>query len=134
MASCLFKKRSPLLCDGQERRELTRQFSSGPVRAVLGDEATNGGEAAAPLAGADGASLGGSGEVRPPPHTTLSRVMPTSRRIVQFSNGVPAPPGARTVYIDGAFDLFHPGHVDILKVTAFPALHGAECSTAPCTL
>lgn len=51
-----------------------------------------------------------------PAHTTISRFMPTSRRIVQFSDGVPAPPGARIVYIDGAFDLFHPGHVEILKV------------------
>lgn len=51
-----------------------------------------------------------------PRHTTISRFMPTSRRIVQFSDGVPAPPGARIVYIDGAFDLFHPGHVEILKV------------------
>ena len=51
-----------------------------------------------------------------PAHTTISRFMPTSRRIVQFSDGIPAPPGARIVYIDGAFDLFHPGHVEILKV------------------
>jgi hypothetical protein len=54
-------------------------------------------------------------------HTTLSRFMPTSRRIVQFSDGVPAPPGARIVYIDGAFDMFHPGHIDILKVGLFPS-------------
>ena len=106
---------------GQERRELTKQFSSGHQRrAVLGDAATSGGEAAAPSAGSGGASLGGSGEVRAPPPTTLSRFMPTSRRIVQFSNGVPAPPGARTVYIDGAFDLFHPGHVDILQARLAP--------------
>lgn len=52
-------------------------------------------------------------------HTTLSRFMPTSRRIVQFSDGIPAPPNARIVYIDGAFDMFHPGHIEILKVSHF---------------
>ena len=67
----------------------------------------------------NGDSSGGGG----PRHTTISRFMPTSRRIVQFSDGVPAPPGARIVYIDGAFDLFHPGHVEILKVC---------CCTADC--
>lgn len=51
-----------------------------------------------------------------PARTTLSRFLPTSRRLVQFSNGKIAPDGARIVYIDGAFDVFHPGHVKILKV------------------
>lgn len=34
---------------------------------------------------------------------------------MQFSNGRVAPEGARIVYIDGAFDCFHPGHVKILQ-------------------
>jgi len=86
----------------QERRELTKQFSSGEKR-VVSDELENG----------DSSS---GNKQSGPAHTTISRFMPTSRRIVQFSDGVPAPPGARIVYIDGAFDLFHPGHVEILKV------------------
>ncbi|KAJ4830781.1 Ethanolamine-phosphate cytidylyltransferase [Turnera subulata] len=44
-----------------------------------------------------------------------SQFLPTSRRIVQFSNGKGPGPNARVVYIDGAFDLFHAGHVEILR-------------------
>lgn len=45
----------------------------------------------------------------------ISHFLPTSRRIVQFSNGKGPGPNARVVYIDGAFDVFHAGHVEILK-------------------
>lgn len=48
--------------------------------------------------------------------TGISQFLPTSRRIVQFSNGKAPGPDARIVYIDGAFDLFHAGHVEILRV------------------
>ncbi|KAF8397073.1 hypothetical protein HHK36_018711 [Tetracentron sinense] len=50
---------------------------------------------------------GGSGS-----GTRVSHFLPTSRRIVQFSNGKGPGPDARIVYIDGAFDLFHAGHVE----------------------
>lgn len=46
----------------------------------------------------------------------VSHFLPTSRRIVQFSNGKGPGPDARIVYIDGAFDLFHAGHVEILRL------------------
>ena len=50
------------------------------------------------------------------PPTAVSRFLPTTRRIVQFSAGMAAArPGDRVVYLDGAFDLFHPGHVAALK-------------------
>ncbi|GLT40947.1 hypothetical protein SLA2020_150430 [Shorea laevis] len=54
---------------------------------------------------------GGSGSI-----TRISHFLPTSRRIVQFSNGKGPGPDSRIVYIDGAFDLFHAGHVEILRV------------------
>ncbi|KAD2394136.1 hypothetical protein E3N88_41113 [Mikania micrantha] len=44
-----------------------------------------------------------------------SNFLPTSRKIMQFSNGKGPGPNARVVYIDGGFDLFHAGHVEILK-------------------
>ncbi|KAL5539052.1 hypothetical protein UlMin_042930 [Ulmus minor] len=54
---------------------------------------------------------GGSGS-----GTRVSHFLPTSRRIVQFSNGKGPQQDARIVYIDGAFDLFHAGHVEILRL------------------
>lgn len=66
---------------------------------------------------------------------TISRFMPTSRRIVQFSSGQAAPPGARIVYVDGAFDLFHVGHIEALRV-GYPAPlqvfggHASACNTS----
>jgi len=45
-----------------------------------------------------------------------SKFLTTSRMLTLFSDDIQAPaPGSRVVYIDGAWDLFHPGHVCILK-------------------
>ncbi|CBH18461.1 ethanolamine-phosphate cytidylyltransferase [Trypanosoma equiperdum] len=39
----------------------------------------------------------------------------TSRKIAQFSNKLAPPVGATVVYVDGAFDLFHAGHIRFLQ-------------------
>ena len=92
-----FSRRRMLLCvrerfvsDSHNHSSLQRQFSHGHSQKFE-----------------DGGS--GSG-------TRISHFLPTSRRIVQFSNGKGPGPDARIVYIDGAFDLFHARHVEILKL------------------
>ena len=116
-----------------ETRDLTKAFSMGteataafasdndsddgvtsPMDSEPNEIPTNApGGAATPVEGVTPRKAAGVGvESRP---VTVSRFMPTSRRIVQFSSGKVAPPGSRIVYIDGAFDLFHVGHVEILK-------------------
>ncbi|KAK9832648.1 hypothetical protein WJX81_006957 [Elliptochloris bilobata] len=90
----------------EDKRELTKQFSQGRESSASGEPADGGRSQNGDGSGRKGAAT---------QHTLISRFMPTSRRIVQFSDGRSAPPDARIVYIDGAFDLFHPGHVQILK-------------------
>eukprot|EP00180_Rhodochaete_pulchella_P002797 Plantae.Rhodophyta-Rhodochaete_pulchella.ctg437.p1 GENE.Plantae.Rhodophyta-Rhodochaete_pulchella.ctg437~~Plantae.Rhodophyta-Rhodochaete_pulchella.ctg437.p1 ORF type:complete len:350 (+),score=57.71 Plantae.Rhodophyta-Rhodochaete_pulchella.ctg437:142-1050(+) len=42
--------------------------------------------------------------------------LPTTRRLVQFASGSRAPkPTDRVVYVDGAFDMFHYGHIETLR-------------------
>jgi ethanolamine-phosphate cytidylyltransferase len=57
-----------------------------------------------------------SGELPGEDAQRISSFLPTSSRIVQFATGAPAAAAtAKVVYIDGAFDLFHMGHLSIIK-------------------
>lgn len=49
------------------------------------------------------------------PWTGTSKFLPTTRKIVQFSTGKEPKPGDKIVYVAGAFDLFHVGHLDFLE-------------------
>ena len=45
----------------------------------------------------------------------LRNFLPTSRRITQFSSGRRPAAGQRVVYVDGDWDVFHSGHIALLK-------------------
>ena len=51
----------------------------------------------------------------PSPYTGVSHFLPTSNKIVQFSDGIEPQPGEKIVYAPGAFDLFHVGLLDFLE-------------------
>jgi len=50
------------------------------------------------------------------PWTGCSQFLPTTQKIIQFSDGKSPQPNDKIVYVAGAFDLFHVGHLDFLEV------------------
>ena len=49
------------------------------------------------------------------PWTGVSQFLPTTQKIIQFSNREGPKKGDKIVYVAGAFDLFHVGHLDFLE-------------------
>lgn len=49
------------------------------------------------------------------PWTGSCQFLQTTQKIRQFSDGKSAEPGDKIVYVAGAFDLFHIGHLDFLE-------------------
>lgn len=49
------------------------------------------------------------------PWTGCSQFLPTTQKIIQFSDGKAPKENDKIVYVAGAFDLFHVGHLDFLE-------------------
>jgi len=85
-----------------------------PRREDKSDDNSSVGSATAPSDGSDSTSSSFRNNFTVGQHQ--SKFFTTSRMLQLFSAGVKAPTkDMHVVYIDGAWDLFHPGHVSILK-------------------
>ncbi|RZF48207.1 hypothetical protein LSTR_LSTR006174 [Laodelphax striatellus] len=63
----------------------------------------------------EGSSALGQDSAARSPWTGCSQFLPTTQKIIQFSEGKEPKPGDRVVYVAGAFDVFHVGHLDFLE-------------------
>lgn len=63
----------------------------------------------------EGSSNMGQDSQAKSPWTGCSQFLPTTQKIIQFSDGKTPKPGDKIVYVAGAFDLFHVGHLDFLE-------------------
>ncbi|KAJ2357264.1 choline phosphate cytidylyltransferase [Coemansia sp. RSA 2618] len=69
-----------------------------------------------PIQGVDAAAVANFSQGSPAGALTgIAHYLSTSKKIVQFSSGREPAAGDRVVYVDGAFDLFHTGHIEFLR-------------------